>query len=255
MSTDVMVARIAESPPRLKARVAGLLYLIIFVTAAFSEFFVRGRLIVHGDAGATATNILAHEPLYRLGGAAEFITLACDAAVALLFYDLLKPVSRSLSLLAASFRLLFVAIMGVNLLNYFAPLVLLGGAHFLTVFTTDQLQALALVSHSLYSTGYGLSIMFFAFHCILAGYLIFGSAFFPRILGALLAIAGLCYLTNSFANVLAPASAGALWPYLMLPGAVAELSLTLWLLVMGVNAQRWKEQASAARSSDGASGS
>jgi hypothetical protein len=107
---------------------AGVFYLLIFVAAPFAEFFVRDRLVVHGDAAATATNILAHEPLYRLGFAAELITLACDTAVALIFYDLFKPVSRSLSFSAAVFRLIFVAIMSVNTLNYFAPLVLLGGA-------------------------------------------------------------------------------------------------------------------------------
>jgi hypothetical protein len=238
-----MIERIAEVSPCLKARIAGVLYLLIFIAAPFAEFFVRGRLVVYGDAAATASNILAHEPLYRLGGAVELIVvLACDTAVALLFYELLKPVSGSLSLLAAFFRLMLVAIMAVNSLNYFAPLVLLGGAHFLTAFKTEQLQALALVSHRLYGAGYDISLVFFGFHCLLIGYLILRSAFLPRILGALMAIAGLCYLTNSFASLLAPAVADALWPYLIVPAAVAELSLTLWLLAMGVNEQRWKEQ-------------
>jgi Domain of unknown function (DUF4386) len=241
-----MMERIAEASPRLKARIAGVLYLLVFVAAPFAEFFVRGRLVVYGDAAATATNILAHEPLYRLGLAAELITLACDAAVALIFYELLKPVSRSLSLFAAVFRLIFAAIMAVNTLNYFAPLVLLGGGHFLTAFKTDQLQALALVPLSLYGTGYIISLVFFGFHCLLIGYLIFRSAFLPRIVGVLMAIAGSCYLINSFANLLSPPLQNHLFPYILLLPGVAELSLMLWLLVMGVNVQRWKEQASAA---------
>jgi Domain of unknown function (DUF4386) len=100
--------RIREASPRLKARIAGVFYLLIFVIGSFVEIFGRGRLVVDGDAAATAANILAHQSLYRLGGAAALITLTCDIAVALLFYDLLKPVNRSVSLFAAGFRLVFV---------------------------------------------------------------------------------------------------------------------------------------------------
>ena len=232
--------------PLFKARIAGVLYLVIIVAAAFAEIFVRGRLVVSGDAAATATNILAHEQLYRLGGAADLIAFACDAAVALIFYELLKPVSGSLSLLAAFFRLMHVAIVAVNSVNHFAPLVLLGSAHFLTAFKTDQLQALALVSLRLHAQGYNIGLVFFGFHCLLIGYLICRSSFLPRILGALMAVAGACYLTNSFANFFSPAFAAHLYPYILLPGGVGELSLCLWLLVTGVNVQRWKEQASAA---------
>jgi hypothetical protein len=141
-----MRERMAEASPLLKARIAGVLYLIITVAAAFAEVFVRGKLVIYGDAAATATNIQAHERLYRLAGAADLIAFTCDAAVALIFDELLKPGSKSLSLFSAFFRLLHVAIVAVNTLNHFAPLVLLGGAHFLTAFKTDQLQALALVS-------------------------------------------------------------------------------------------------------------
>jgi len=244
-----MKERIAEASPRLKARIAGVLCLLDGVAAPFAEFFVRAKLVVYGDAAATATNILAHEPLYRMGASAWLIALTCDAAVALIFYDLFKPVSKSLSLLAAFFRLMFVAVMAANSLNYFAPLILLGGASSLTAFKTDQLQALTLVSHRLFNTGYDISMVFWGFHIILIGWLIFRSAFLPRILGALLAIGALCYLTNSFADFLAPTFGDALGIYIIVTGAAAELLLTLWLLVMGVDAQRWKEQASAAGAS------
>jgi hypothetical protein len=241
MSTAVMTGRITESSPRFKARIAGALYLVVFFAAPFAEFFARNKLVVYSDAAATAANILAHQALFRWGFVAQIITLACDASVALIFYELLKPVSRMLSLFAAVSRLMFVAIMAANLLNYFAPLALMGG----TQFKTDQLQALVLASQTLYASGYGIAMVFFGFHCLFIGYLIFRSAFFPRILGPFLAIAGLCYVTNSFANFLAPAFAAHLFPYIMFP-AISELFLTLWLLVKGVNVQRWKEQASAA---------
>jgi hypothetical protein len=241
-----MPKRIAETSPSLKARIGGGLYLIITVAAPFGELFVRGRLVVKGDAGATATNILAHESLYRLGGVADLIAFACDVAVALILYELLRPASRSVSLLAAFFRLMHAAIVAVATLTYFAPLVLLGGGPHLSVFNVEQLQALALVSLRLHGQGYNIGLLFFGFHCVLIGYLIFRSTFLPRILGVLMAIAGLCYLTNSFAVLLSPAFAGHLFPWILLPALPAELGLTLWLLVKGVNVLQWKEQASAA---------
>jgi len=185
--------------------------------------------------------------LYRLSGAADLISLACDTAVALLFYDLLKPVSRSLSLLAAFFRLTWVAPMALNSLNYFAPLVLLGGTHYLTVFKPDQLQAMAYTALKLHALGYNICLVSFGFTCLLIGYLICRSVFLPRILGVLMAIAGLCYLTNSFANFLSPAFARPLFPWILLPAFPGEFALMLWLIVKGVNVQRWKEQVSLGR--------
>ncbi len=240
-----MTERVAEASPRLQARIAGALYLIIFIAGPFAEFFVRDRLVVYRDAAATATNILAHEPLYRSGGAATLITVACEPAVALIFYELFKPVSRSVSLLAAFFRLVYAAMNGANQLLHFAPLVLLGGAHS-TAFKADQLQELSLASLRLYVQGLWITLIFFGFHCLLLGYLIYRAAFLHRILGLMMAIAGLCYVIHSFARLLAPAFGAHLFPYMIAPGFVAELSLTLWLLVIGVNAQRWKEQANAA---------
>jgi hypothetical protein len=115
-----------------------------------------------------------------------------------------------------------------------------------TAFKEDQLQALALVSLKLYAQVFFIAMLFFGFHCLLIGYLIYRSTFLPRIVGALMAIAGLCYLTHGFANVLSPALAARLFTYLMALGLPGELPLTLWLLAMGVNVQRWKDQAGAA---------
>ena len=246
MSTTAVPKRIEEVSPAFKARIVAVLCLTDNVAAAFAEFFVRGKLVVYGDAAATATNILAHQTMYRFGATAWLVALTADAAAAVIFYDLLRPVSRSLSLLVAFFRLMFVAIMAANSLNFFAPLVLLRSSPYLTAFKTDQLQALALVSHNMFNTGYDISMVFWGFHIILMGFLILRSTFLPRILGALLAIGGVCYLTNSFADFLAPSFGNTLGLYIVIPGAVAELLLTLWLLVMGVNVPQWKEQVSTA---------
>ena len=232
---------IGETSPRLKARIAGVFYLLEMLTGGFAILFVGGRLFVSGDAAATATNILAHWSLFQLGFAANLIQFACYVAVTGLFYDLLRPVNKGLSLLAAFFSLVGCTIGAVSCLFYFAPVVILGGAQYLNVFKVEQLQALALMFLKLYGQCFNISFVFFGFYCLLIGYLIFRSTFLPRILGAGMAFAGLGWLT-----FLSPALAHHLVPYILAAG-IGEISLTLWLLVAGVNAQRWKEQASAAR--------
>jgi hypothetical protein len=231
--------------PRRKARIAGLLYLLITIAAPFGEMFVRGRLVVRSDAAATAANILANESLYRLGGVADLIAFACDVALAALFYDLLKPASRSASLLAAFFRLMHAAVVSVATLAYFAPLLLLGRA--MPGFATEQLQGLAALCIRVHGQGYNVGLFFFGIHCLLVGYLIFRSTFLPRVLGPLMAVAGACYLINSLATFLAPALKAQIYPLILMPAGVAEVSFMLWLIFAGVNAERWQQQASANR--------
>ena len=131
--------RIAGASPRRWARIAGGLYLIIIVGGLFAIGYVPAALFVPGNAAATAHNIQAHELLYRLGLVAHIVILPCNIALALIFYDLFKVVSRRLSLLVVFFTLVGAAVEGANLLNQFAPLMLLGGGHYLSVFTTEQL--------------------------------------------------------------------------------------------------------------------
>jgi hypothetical protein len=235
--------RVAEASPRFKARIAGVLYLIT-AASGFAES-VRSKLVVYGDAATTATNILTHQQLFRLALVSDVIVAVCYIAVTLLFFDLFKPVNRSLSLLAAFFSLVGCAIAALTCVFHLAPLVVLGGAHELSAFNVGQLQALALTFLKLHSQGYNISLVFFGFYCLLIGYLIFRSTFLPRVLGGLMAVAGLCYMPYSFATFVSPQFAARLFPWVMMPGA-GELVLALWLLVMGVNEQRWKEQAGAA---------
>jgi hypothetical protein len=184
-----MMKRIVEASPRFKARMASVLFLLLVLTAAFTEFFARGRLSFAADL------------------AAGIVEVSCMIAVTLLFYDIFKPVNRRLSLLAASFN--FVAL---------------------------TLELLQFLPH-----GVNIGLGFHGFYWILIGYLIFRSTFLPRILGALLAVAGLCWLT-----FLPPRLANYLSPYNLASCLLVEGLVMLWLLVMGVNVQRWKEQASAA---------
>lgn len=238
------MTRVLEASPRLKGRLAGVFYLMTIITGLFAEVFVRGALVVRDDAAATATNILAHESLYRLGLAADLVMLACYIAVTLLFYDLFKPVGRSLSSLAAFFSLVGIAVLAANSLNHLAPLVYLGDAHYLTAFEPNQLQALARMSLRLHGQGYNISGVFFGIYCAMLGHLIFRSGFLPRILGALMALGGLCFLISSFAIFLSPKLAARL-PDISMLGGIAELALSLWLIVISVNAAKWEEKVSA----------
>jgi hypothetical protein len=184
-----MTDRTVEASPRRKARIAGFFYLLNFVTGMLALVFVGRGLIVYGNA-------------------ANLIAAACYIAVTLLFYDLFKPVSRGLSLLAALFSIVGCVIGA------------LGPFHL----APSQIN----------------NLVFFGFYCLLIGYLIFRSTFLPRILGALMAFGGLGWLT-----FLSSPLANHLSPYNLAPGILGEGALTLWLLVAGVNEKRWKEQASA----------
>jgi Domain of unknown function (DUF4386) len=242
MGTAVITERIAEASPRLMARIAGLFYLLTTLTRMFVEIFVRNRLVVSDDAAATATNILAHEPLWRWGFAADIIAFASYVALTALFYELFKPVNRSVSLVAAFSSLVACAVQAVSSLFHLAPLALLGGTPHLRVFNVEQLQALALVFLRLRAAAYhNIGLVFFGLYLLLVGYLIFRSTFLPRILGVLMVLAGLSYVLFLYPPLLR-----SLQPYILIFPGIGQISLTVWLLVVGVNEQRWKEQASAA---------
>jgi hypothetical protein len=235
-----------EVSPRAMARIAGVLYLLVIAGSLFGRFSTSSALLGAEDAAATVARLLASEAQYRLAGVIGLFVLGCDVGVALIFYALLRPVSHGLALLAAAFRLTFVAVHGANALNYFAPLVLLSGASHLSGLTPDQLQALASAFIHLHAVGFDIALIFFGLHCLTIGYLLFRSTFFPRILGVLLAVQGLAFLVSSAANLLAPATGAVVFRYLLVPTGVGEVSLTLWLMIVGLNASRWRDRAALA---------
>src|ERR1700687_579027 len=190
-----MMERIAEASPRFKARMAGAFQLLEALTATCGEVIVLGRLVVAGNAASTAANILGHQRLFWLGFASSLIGVGFHIAWALLLYELLKPVNRSLSLLAAFVILVGCAIQALTSLFYLAPLLILQGGSSLSAFTPEQLQALALMFLKLNTYAFNIYLVFFGFWCILIGYLIFRSTFLPRILGVLVAISGLGWVT------------------------------------------------------------
>jgi uncharacterized protein DUF4386 len=231
-----------EASPQAYARFGGVLYLIIIVTGILGELFIRGKIIVTGDAAATAHNIMASPSLWRLGIAGDLIMHVCDVPLMLIFYVLLRPVNKNLALLVVLFNLIQTAVMVANEIVLLVPLFLLGDAKYLQSVDPHQLQALSYVALKVFDYGFGVGLIFFGFECITLGYLIFRSGYLPRALGVLMPLAGLSYLTNSFALLLAPAVAARLFPVILLPAFVAETSLCLWLLVKGVNVPRWREK-------------
>jgi hypothetical protein len=240
----------ARPSPRSRARAAGAVYLLFFLTAVLGEVFLRQAGIsgiqasVSGDAAAVANGLLAHETSFRIGFALGLVSIACYVALTALLYQLLRPVSGTLALVAAFFSLVGLTVQAVGTLFQLAPLILLGGGPYPGAFTVKELQALALLFLDLNARAGSIGLVFDGLFQLLTGYLIFRSTFLPRVLGALLALAGLGWLT-----VLWPPLAGALSTPTAVLGVVAEASLMLWLLVRGVDVPRWEERASAARAS------
>jgi hypothetical protein len=246
MSTTAVIEQPRDLSPRTKARIAGILYLIVIVGGIFAEVVVRGRLVVSGDAVATAHNIVAHTLLYRLGFAVEVFYLLCNVPLTFILYDLFKIVDRKLALVMVLFSAVGTAIEGVSLLAHYAPLVFLGQQSYLSSFTQAQLEAASYLSLRMFEYGFMIALSFFGFFCFTLAYLVFRSTFFPRVIGGLLVIEGGLYLTNSFAHFIAPAIGDRVFPFLAASG-IAEVSFCLWLLIVGVNVQRWREQAAQAR--------
>ncbi len=169
--------------PKTYARIGGVLYLVIIALGLFGETFIRDRLIVSGDATATAAKITSMEPLWRFGIAAELFLLLCAVTLTWIFYVLLRPVSGDLALLATFFNLVSMALEAVIQLNFVAALFPLEKVAYLRAFTPEQLSVMAHLSAKLYSYGFGLSLTFFAGYCLVMGYLIVRSGYLPRALG------------------------------------------------------------------------
>lgn len=218
------------------ARVAGALFLLTMVAGFFGEFYAPSHVIVPGDATATARNIVAFNSLFRAGFASYLVEAVCDISLSLVMYQLLKAVRKDLALLAAFFGLVSTAVFAVAMLFYFGASVIVGGAGTLPGFSPDQLNSLALLSLKMYGLGGGIFMVFYGLATLVRGYLIYRSGYLPKALGALLALAGLGFIVSNFVVVLAPAYAS---DALLLPMFLAGLSMTVWLLVKGVDVQEY----------------
>jgi hypothetical protein len=226
--------------PQLYARTAGVLYLLNILAGFFGEMVVRARLVVANDPAATAHNILAHQLLFRCGIAGDLFMHLTDVPGIVIFYLLMRPVSPDLSLLTACFNLVQTSMLVANKVQLLATLSFLASPH--PAFTTAQLQNLALNSLTLHEQGFGVGLVFFGVTCLFTGYLIYRSGYLPRTIGVFQAVVGICYLTNSFALILAPAVADKLAPFLLPPAGLGELATCLWFLFKGINMEKWNER-------------
>jgi hypothetical protein len=236
MREAIMMKRITESSPRKTARMAGFLYLIFMVTLIFSTF-VRSRLIVSGDAAATAKSIMASEGLFRIGFVSELLSAAVFLSAAWALYVLLRPVNRNLALLFVLLNLGGVAIECANALNEYAALRLLSGAGYLKAFSANQLQAMAMSFLKSYDDGFVVAQIFYGAWLFPLGYLVFKSGSLPRILGLLLIIDCFAVLVWFSQHFLFPHYAVISYPCFA-ESFIAELGLALWLLIKGVKDQK-----------------
>lgn len=232
-----MTGHIINASQQRIARVAGIGYLIIIVAGIFAEFAVRSRLIVSGDPAATASNILGSESLFRISMASDMLMIGADLVVAVALYVLLSPINRPLALTAAFFRLVMDSILGINLLNLLAALMLFKSSGDLAAFETDQLHAAAMSFLDAHALGYSIGLIPFGLGTLVIGYLLFTSKYVPTAVAVLVSLASVVYLTGSFAHILTPNFyEESFQPAFLLP-FVAELALALWLSLKGVRVE------------------
>lgn len=218
------------------ARMAGLMYLGNMITGIFAQV-VRSTLIVPGDAAATAKNIMASELLFRIGFVSDVIMVVFYLLMGLVFYVLLKPVNENIALLMLLMNVAGIPMLGINMLNQFATLLLMSGAGYLTVFGADQLQALGILFFNLHEYGYTLAVISWGFYLLPLGYLVFKSGYFPRILGVFLMLASFCDLIQFLQIFLFPNYEVITYPGLVI-AMIAEFSFAFWLLVKGAKEQQ-----------------
>jgi hypothetical protein len=224
----------AKLSSRRNARIAGILYLIIFIVYPLAAFIGKESLLVAGDAAATVTNIRASESLFRIGIAGEVIIFLVEIVLAGILYELLKPVNPALSLAAAFSRLAEAIIQAVNLLPSILTLLLVSGAGYLAVFDSNQINALVRLFMDAFEYQIIVWGFFFGFHLLLLGILVYQSDHFPRFLGILLVLAALGYLFQSFGAFLTPQFDELLATVVLVLAVPGELAFTVYLLIKGV---------------------
>ena len=219
------------------ARAAGVLIFLSLVFGGWGEGYVPSQLVSSGDAAATARNILASPLMFRSGFAAYLVEAVCDVTLALVFYYLLKPVDRRLALLSAFFGIVATVTYAFAECFYFAPSLLLSGADYLKTFTTEQLNSLALLSMKFFNQIAGIFLGFYGLATAVRGYLIYRSGYLPRTLGILFVIGGASFVIENVLVVLAPRYSSQLLLFVMAPAGIAMM---FWLLVRGLNADKWR---------------
>ncbi len=213
-------------------RFAGLLYILTSIPGFFAMMYVPSKLIVHGNAAATASNIAAHEMLFRLGIAGQLIGQAGFIFVALALYRLLKGVNQRYASLMVTLVVVQIPIAFLNELNSIAALVLVRGADFLSIFEKPQRDALAMLFLNLHFQGLVVDEIFWGLWLVPLALLVYRSRFLPRFLGVWLALAGFAWVLLSLAGILSPEYYDKVFTYSQ-PAALGEVAFMLWLVIKG----------------------
>ncbi len=217
-------------------RFAGLLYVLASIVGFFAMGYVPDKLIVHGNAAATANNIAGSETLFRLGIAGGILGQTAFIFVALALYDLLKEVNRRHASLMVMLIVVSIPIALLNELNSFAALVLVRGAEFLSIFDKAQRDALAMLFLNLHGRGFVVAEIFWGLWLFPLALLVYKSRFLPRFLGVWLALAGFAWVILSLTSVLLPQYQDKVYAYSQ-PAIVGEIAFMLWLLIRGAKPQ------------------
>lgn len=217
-------------------RAIAVLILITAVFGGLGESYLPGKFIVSGDATATAHNIAASPFLFRVAFAAYFVEAVCDIALAVLFYQLLRPVNQTLALISVALGLVSTALYAVAESFYFAPTMILSGADFMKTFTPEQIDSLVYLSLRMFGRVAGLFLALYGLATMIRGYLMYRSGYVPKTIGALFLIAGAGFVLDTAATILAPSLVTGL---LLIPMGIAGIALMLWLFIKGVDRDRW----------------
>jgi len=232
---------IVPASPRSKARLAGVCEALEGVTSSYGQVFILGKLVVFHNPAATAGNIAAHEKLFWIGFVSSILGVAFHIAWTLLFYQLFKPVHKTLAQLATLVSIIVCGLQALTAFLYLCPFLILNSGSYVTTLSAPQLQDLAILFFRFNAYAFEVDLVFFGFYCILTGYLIFKSTFLPRLLGVLLMVDGV-----GWALYIYPPLAAQLFTFIAAASGLAEIPLQLWLLIKGANSQRWNEQAAVA---------
>lgn len=230
--------RCLKMSPKRIARVTGVFYLITIVAAIVGQGLIAERLVNSTNASVTAANIVAHSDMYRFGFTAYMIEMTAQIVMTMLFYELLKPVSRIGALLAAVIGVVGCGIKALSRVFFVAPALVLGGSHYLNTFSAEQLKSLALLFYNVNEMGAAIAVVFFGFSTLITGWLMIRATYIPKVLGWFALVGGIGWLTF-------------LWPplgyrlnlYVAAVGLLGSIATIVWLIVYGVTEERWNEQA------------
>lgn len=231
-----------ETSPQSYARLAGVLYLAVIALGIFAEGYVINHFRASADVASLAQNILAEPNLWTLGAFANLLLVLCAVALSWLLYLLLRPVNRNLIVLAVFFNIVSLAIETISKLFQLMVKPILTSTSMAKAFEPTQLHALANFALRSHDIAFNIALVFFGATCILYGQLIFKSGYLPKLVGVLMQIGGVSYLIACFAALFAPVFSNLINPAILVLPLIGEASLCLWLLVKGVNLNKWNEQ-------------